>query len=167
MPEWLKGTGCKPVSSAYLGSNPSAPTSFARVAQSVEHFVGNEEVTGASPVAGSICFFLQRSSPKWEKEINRPQLPLHGGVAQLVRAHGSYPWRHWFESSHRYHYFAWLNASRIGLIGRRPSGRFFSIAAILCMYTGLYTGRPKTIETHRFRYFAYLLRFREDCRCTW
>lgn len=26
----------------------------ARVAQSVEHFVGNEEVTGSSPVAGSI-----------------------------------------------------------------------------------------------------------------
>ena len=57
VPEWLKGTGCKPVSSAYLGSNPSAPTSFARVAQTVEHFVGNEEVTGSSPVAGSICSF--------------------------------------------------------------------------------------------------------------
>ena len=57
MPEWLKGTGCKPVGSAYLGSNPSAPTIFARVAQSVEHFVGNEEVTGSSPVAGSrICY---------------------------------------------------------------------------------------------------------------
>ena len=26
VPEWLKGTGCKPVGSAYLGSNPSAPT---------------------------------------------------------------------------------------------------------------------------------------------
>ncbi len=26
----------------------------------------------------------------------------NGGVAQLVRAHGSYPWRHWFKSSHRY-----------------------------------------------------------------
>ena len=48
------GTGCKPVGSAYLGSNPSAPTSFARVAQSVEHFVGNEEVTGSNPVAGSM-----------------------------------------------------------------------------------------------------------------
>ena len=55
VPEWLKGTGCKPVGSAYLGSNPSAPTIFlARVAQSVEHLVGNEEVTGSSPVAGSI-----------------------------------------------------------------------------------------------------------------
>ena len=54
MPEWLKGTGCKPVGSAYLGSNPSAPTIYlARVAQSVEHIVGNDEVTGSSPVAGS------------------------------------------------------------------------------------------------------------------
>ena len=26
VPEWLKGTGCKPVGYAYLGSNPSAPT---------------------------------------------------------------------------------------------------------------------------------------------
>ena len=54
VPEWLKGTGCKPVGFAYLGSNPSAPTIYACVAQSVEHFVGNEEVTGSSPVAGSI-----------------------------------------------------------------------------------------------------------------
>ncbi len=29
----------------------------------------------------------------------------NGGVAQLVRAHGSYPWRHWFKSSHRYQEF--------------------------------------------------------------
>ena len=52
------GTGCKPVSYAYLGSNPSAPTTCACVAQSVEHLVGNEEVTGSSPVAGSI-FLLE------------------------------------------------------------------------------------------------------------
>ena len=121
MPEWLKGTGCKPVSSAYLGSNPSAPTSFARVAQSVEHFVGNEEVTGSSPVAGSIRSFSCNGLCLNGKGANRPQLSLHGGVAQLVRAHGSYPWRHWFESSHRYHYFSWLNASRIGLIVDRKA----------------------------------------------
>ena len=75
------GTGCKPVGYAYIGSNPIAPTSSsACIAQSVEHFVGNEEVTSSSLVAGSIS----------------------GGVAQLVRAHGSYPCCHWFESSHRY-----------------------------------------------------------------
>ena len=26
LPEWLMGTGCKPVGYAYLGSNPRAPT---------------------------------------------------------------------------------------------------------------------------------------------
>ncbi len=104
------GTGCKPVGFAYLGSNPSAPTIFARVAQSVEHFVGNEEVTGSSPVAGSIIcsLFLMDSvgigSPcHWLDSISIQHIDSHGGVAQLVRAHGSYPWRHWFESSHRYH----------------------------------------------------------------
>ena len=28
VPEWLKGTGCKPVGYAYLGSNPSPPAIF-------------------------------------------------------------------------------------------------------------------------------------------
>ena len=28
VPEWLKGTGCKPVGYAYCGSNPYAPTIF-------------------------------------------------------------------------------------------------------------------------------------------
>lgn len=50
----------------------------------VEHFLGKEEVVGSSPIAGS---------------------SFYGGVAQLVRAHGSYPWRHWFESSYRYQIF--------------------------------------------------------------
>ena len=62
VPEWLKGTGCKPVDSVYLGSNPSAPTMIACLAQSVEHFVGNEEVTGSNPVAGSI-FQVHGSMP--------------------------------------------------------------------------------------------------------
>ena len=44
-------------------------------------------------------------------EDRRSYLPfyaaINGGVAQVVRAHGSYPWRHWFESSHRYHSRKW------------------------------------------------------------
>ena len=56
--KWGCGTAataadCKSAPSGFLGSSPSIPTS-ARVAQSVEHFVGNEEVTGSNPVAGSI-----------------------------------------------------------------------------------------------------------------
>ena len=53
VPEWLKGTGCKPVGYAFPGSNPGAPTIFAHIAQQVEHFLGKEEVTGSSPVVGS------------------------------------------------------------------------------------------------------------------
>ena len=58
VPEWLKGTGCKPVGYAYHGSNPCAPTIClcaiaAHIAQSAEHFLGKEEVTGSSPVVGS------------------------------------------------------------------------------------------------------------------
>ncbi len=27
----------------------------------------------------------------------------NGGIAQLARAHGSYPWCQWFKSTYRYH----------------------------------------------------------------
>ena len=27
----------------------------------------------------------------------------YGGIAQLARAHGSYPWCQWFKSTYRYH----------------------------------------------------------------
>ena len=57
MPEWLKGMGCKPIGYAYRGSNPRAPTMYlellAHIAQTVEHFLGKEEVTGSIPVVGS------------------------------------------------------------------------------------------------------------------
>ncbi len=36
--------------------------SQAHIAQSVEHFLGKEEVTGSSPVMGSIVFVLRRQS---------------------------------------------------------------------------------------------------------
>ena len=64
VPEWLKGTGCKPVGYAYPGSNPGAPTmrhpralasgvQNAHIAQQVEHFLGKEEVTGSSPATAT------------------------------------------------------------------------------------------------------------------
>ena len=34
---------------AFGGSNPSLPTKNAEVAQSIEHFLGKEEVPGSSP----------------------------------------------------------------------------------------------------------------------
>ena len=39
---------------------------------------------------------------------NKPQkrfcITYYGGIAQLARAHGSYPWCRWFKSSSRYFY---------------------------------------------------------------
>ena len=68
VPERPKGTGCKPVGSAYGGSNPPAPTTFcarrasvqggatirvpALLAQLVEHLHGKEGVDGSSPSEG-------------------------------------------------------------------------------------------------------------------
>lgn len=37
------------------------------------------------------------------KPVSNDNIPPRGGVAQLVRAHGSYPCCHWFDSSRRYH----------------------------------------------------------------
>ncbi len=84
VPEWLKGTGCKPVGYAYDGSNPSAPTiddiqgirgipvGHAHIAESAEHFLGKEEVTGSSPVVGSIDHHVPRLAD------------VYGGVAQRL-----------------------------------------------------------------------------------
>ena len=63
MPEWLKGTGCKPVGYAYAGSNPAPsitgrvkPVDNAQLAQLVEHLQGKEGVAGSSPALGSqVC----------------------------------------------------------------------------------------------------------------
>jgi hypothetical protein len=56
VPEWPKGTGCKPVGSAFRGSNPLAPTYYtgehALLAQLVEHLHGKEGVDGSSPSEG-------------------------------------------------------------------------------------------------------------------
>lgn len=57
--DWGCGTAataadCKSAPSGFIGSSPIIPTSQACIAQSVEHFVGNEEVTSSSLVAGSI-----------------------------------------------------------------------------------------------------------------
>ena len=40
---------------------------FAHIAQSVEHFLGKEEVTGSNPVMSSSCSFKGLSLKKWRK----------------------------------------------------------------------------------------------------
>ena len=54
------------------------------LAQLGEHLPYKQRVTGSSPV-GPI------------------DLSEYGGIAQLARAHGSYPWCRWFKSSSRYY----------------------------------------------------------------
>jgi hypothetical protein len=61
VPEWPKGTGCKPVGSAYGGSNPPAPTSLPRpggsiVSGAVKSRVGLRELVarGADVVKGEV-----------------------------------------------------------------------------------------------------------------
>ena len=61
----------------------TAASNYGVLAQLGEHLPYKQRVTGSSPV-GPI------------------DLIEYGGIAQLARAHGSYPWCRWFKSSFRY-----------------------------------------------------------------
>ena len=52
MPERPKGADCKSAGYAFVGSNPTLGTK-ALLAQLVEHFPGQEEVSGSIPEEGS------------------------------------------------------------------------------------------------------------------
>ncbi len=53
MPEWLMGADCKSAGYAYVGSNPTRPTTFSRPCGSVvEHTLGKGEVTSSILVTG-------------------------------------------------------------------------------------------------------------------
>ena len=56
------------------------------IAQLGEHLPYKQGVIGSSPI-GPIYNVLY---------------VVYGGIAQLARAHGSYPWCRWFKSSSRY-----------------------------------------------------------------
>ena len=58
------------------------------LAQLGEHLPYKQRVTGSSPVG-----------PIAEMQINK-----YGEIAQLARAHGSYPWCRGFESPSRYYF---------------------------------------------------------------
>ena len=58
------------------------------IAQLGEHLPYKQRVIGSSPI-GPI-------------NNNNCCLIEYGGIAQLARAHGSYPWCRWFKSSSRY-----------------------------------------------------------------
>ena len=60
------------------------PQGYGIIAQLGEHLPYKQRVIGSSPIGPT--------SLKSE----------YGGIAQLARAHGSYPWCRWFKSSSRY-----------------------------------------------------------------
>ena len=57
VPEWPKGTGCKPVGSAYGGSNPPAPTP----AKDSNVLAAISEDPGSEPLTGSATSLRERS----------------------------------------------------------------------------------------------------------
>ena len=62
------------------------PGKYGIIAQLGEHLPYKQRVIGSSPI-GPILI----------------KIFLYGGIAQLARAHGSYPWCRWFKSSSRYY----------------------------------------------------------------
>ena len=72
------------------------------VEQLVARRAHNPEVAGSNPAPATI-FFNTECGTHGARHIRRPITISGGGVAQMVRAHGSYPCCHWFESSRRYH----------------------------------------------------------------
>ena len=64
-----------------------ATNSYGIIAQLGEHLPYKQRVIGSSPIG----------------PISQSNLfNTYGGIAQLARAHGSYPWCRWFKSSSRY-----------------------------------------------------------------
>ena len=82
---WLSWLERRPVTAEVAGSSPAWVVSNGILAQLGEHLPYKQRVTGSSPV-GPI--------PK--------QIIEYGGIAQLARAHGSYPWCREFKSPFRY-----------------------------------------------------------------
>ena len=60
------------------------------LAQLGEHLPYKQRVTGSSPVGPTYFFGMDHKNKKY------------GGIAQLARAHGSYPWCREFKSPFRY-----------------------------------------------------------------
>jgi hypothetical protein len=70
------------------------------LAQLGEHLPYKQRVTGSSPV-GPIELFNFEKFLYMSRQFRLGS--LDGGIAQLARAHGSYPWCRGFESLSRYY----------------------------------------------------------------
>ena len=99
---WLSWLERRPVTAEVVGSNPirvaviisqmitcwkQLTIIYGVLAQLGEHLPYKQRVTGSSPVGPITLMIISK---------------IYGGIAQLARAHGSYPWCRWFKSSFRY-----------------------------------------------------------------
>ena len=82
MAQWLSWLERRPVT-AEVESSSLFWVVCGVLAQLGEHLPYKQRVIGSSPIG-----------PIYQ--------PNYGGIAQLARAHGSYPWCRWFKSSSRY-----------------------------------------------------------------
>ena len=94
------------------------PTSYGIIAQLGEHLPYKQGVIGSSPIGPILQHLLgcknlivelqnvMRASHDahsfYETGASHIEAIHYGGIAQLARAHGSYPWCRWFKSSSRY-----------------------------------------------------------------
>ena len=81
MAQWLSWLERRPVT-AEVESSSLFWVVYGVLAQLGEHLPYKQRVIGSSPIG--------------------PIYNQYGGIAQLARAHGSYPWCRWFKSSFRY-----------------------------------------------------------------
>ena len=80
---------------------------------------------------------LQAEGHRFEPYRSHVLSIMCGGIAQLARAHGSYPWCRWFKSSFRY----WF--SRLAPLRR---SFFFNLFCVLTLrYVTVHTQRVRTV----------------------
>ena len=117
IPERPKGADCKSAVFDFEGSNPSPSTIHRGVEQLVARRAHNPKVAGSSPVPATTkihsemivhCAGVAQSAERiLGKDKVTGSIPvtssIHGGIAQLARAIGSYPVCPRFKSVCRHH----------------------------------------------------------------
>ena len=90
MAQWLSWLERRPVTAEVVGSNPI------RVVFNLKLYIWDHSSAGR---ASALQAEGHRFEPYWSHTFSKIGC---GGIAQLARAHGSYPWCRWFKSSSRY-----------------------------------------------------------------
>ena len=95
---WLSWLERRPVTAEVVGSNPIRVVCLAIAL----HYNCISFIWGLSSAGRASA--LQAEGHRFEPYRSHFLTIYYGGIAQLARAHGSYPWCRWFKSSSRYLY---------------------------------------------------------------